>query len=115
MTVLHPSDISAQRTFLGEDDKRWIAEKKRQRAPKVELPSIPDGPCCVRCQNWERPQDSKDFGECRVIVAEVDGPTSARRVMTREQAQAEFLIGVEPLRVRGFAAPCSRYQAKGAT
>jgi len=109
MSDSHPSDISAQRSFLGEDDIRFAKERKRKRAPKPELPSMPDGPCCGRCAHWERPTDDDGFGQCRAIVVQIDGPSDKRLVMTREEAAAQFMLGVDPLRTRDFAPPCSRY------
>lgn len=105
----HPSDVSAQRSFLGEDDIRFRRERKRKRAPKQDLPSMPDGPCCGRCRSWERPDAGDDFGQCREVVVQLDGPADKRRVMTREEAAALFELGVDPLRTRDFAPACSRY------
>lgn len=109
MAESHPSDISAQRSFLGEDDIRFKKERKRKSAPKPELPAMPDGPCCGRCAFWERPTGDDAFGQCREIVAEFEGPSDRRRVLTRDEAAKQFMLGVEPLRTRDFAPACSRY------
>lgn len=107
----HPSDATAQKTFLGEDDRRFLAEKKRKRAPKAALPDIPDGPCCARCANWY-PPDEDGFGQCREVVIVEDGHADTRRAMTREEARSLFLFGGDPLRTRGFFEGCRLFAAK---
>lgn len=107
----HSSDEMAQKTFLGPDDKRFLAEKKRKRAPKAELPAIPDGPCCARCANWEAPNDD-GFGQCREVVIVDDGHADTRRAMTRAEARELFLFGGDPLRTRGFFEGCRLFAAQ---
>lgn len=106
----HPSDAVAQKTFLGPDDKRFLSDKKRRRAPKIELPAIPDGPCCARCANWEAP-DEDGFGQCREVVIVEDGYADTRRAITRTEARSLFLFGGDPLRTRGFFAGCRLFVA----
>ncbi len=113
MTDPHPSDLVAQRAFLGEDDKRFRRDRTRRRAPKPDLPDLPDGPCCARCRHWEPPFEADDFGRCREAVVEIDGFADRRRVLTRAEAVAGFLFGVEPLPTRGFFAGCSLFAAIG--
>ena len=109
----HPSDLVAQATFLGADDKVYRRERKRRNAPKVALPSLPDGPCCARCGQWQAPADPDDHGECRATVVQVDGFADERRVYTRAEAMALLRMGVEPLATRGFFAGCSLFEVRG--
>ena len=108
----HESDVTARKTFLGPDDKTFLAEKKRKRAPKDPLPEIPDGPCCVRCRNWHPPGKSDDFGRCRVAGYDATAPPDRRVLMTHAEATERMVMGFDYLHVRGFAPACSLYEGK---
>lgn len=106
----HPSDITAQKTFLGPDDIAFRNHQKRKRAPKDALPSIPDGPCCARCANWQRPDNGDEFGMCREVVVDMSVGTDVRRFVTRKEAREQFVIWTDPMATRGFFAACSLFR-----
>lgn len=106
---MHASDITARKTFLGVDDKKFRAEQKRTRQPKQQLPDIPNGPCCARCKHWQPPGKHDDFGLCRKTVYDPTAPPERRLILTRDEAMRQFVYG-EPVRVRGFGAACSLYE-----
>lgn len=108
----HPSDATAAKTFLGPDDRKFLAEKKRKRAPKDPLPDVPDGPCCYRCRNWHPPGTQDDFGRCRVAGYDVTRPPKERPVITKAEAEEQFVMGFDFMHVRGFAPACSLFEGK---
>lgn len=109
----HPSDGVAQKTFLGQDDHEFRRQQKRKRAPKDALPTIPDGPCCARCSNWQRPGKDDDFGLCREVVVDMAIGTSVRRFMTQREAREQFAVGADPIATRGYFVGCSLFTLKG--
>lgn len=110
-----PTDLIVQATFLGADDKRFAAEKKRKRAPRVELPAIPDGPCCARCANWKPDTDPDDFGVCLALATVAErvtfGPERGT-VVSIEQAIQQADWAFDYLSTRGFFAGCRLFAAK---
>lgn len=107
------TDVAAQTAFIGmsEDDVAFRKEKRRKYGPKVELPSIPDGPCCLRCRNWLAPDDD-DFGSCQKLVTiRAATPGSPERGYTAsiEDALSEPAWSWEFMRTRPAFAACSRF------
>lgn len=108
----HESDATAAKTFLGPDDRTFLAEKKRKRAPRDPLPDVPDGPCCSVCVHWQKPERGDDFGRCRVAGYDVTRPPKERPVITKAEAEEQFVMGFDFMHVRGFAPACSLYRPK---
>lgn len=113
MRESHPSDLTAQMSFLSVDDKRFREDRKRRRRKPDPLPDVPDGPCCLRCRNWRPPGPHDDFGECRVLQVLLDrAPGSAEKgtiVSVEEAIERYYGTPREDLRTRAFFAGCSRY------
>lgn len=112
----HPSDVTAQMTFLTEDEKRFRREKERKRRPKVVLPDLPDGPCCARCRRWRNDGDADDYGICLSLVVVSErirmGPERGT-VFSAKDAMQQYEWPWEYLSTRGFFAGCSQYEEAG--
>lgn len=106
------SDITAAKTFLGPDDKAFLAEKRRRRAPRDPLPAIPDTPCCARCRNWHPPGKQDEFGRCRVAGYDATVPAKERPLITKQEAEEGMVMGFDYMSVRGFAPACSLFRGK---
>lgn len=114
----HPSDISAQTSFLGHspDDKRWKAEQKRKKAKPPPPNPIPDGPCCVRCRNWTKPEPDDDFGSCQKLVTIIryaSGCPDRGYTAGIEEAMShpKWAGNWEHMRTKPSFVGCSRYDA----
>ena len=111
--VKHASDISAQMTFLGEDDKRFRREQERRRRPRDKLPNVPDGPCCLRCRHWQEPGSHDDFGVCTMlafVTVKVGIGPERGTIVSVDEAMQQDEYGFEYLPTRGFLAGCSLYR-----
>lgn len=107
-----PVDLTIQKTFLGEDDKQFAKAKARKSQPKAPTPSIPDGPCCLRCRNWDPPGSHDDFGHCRALVTVEErttfGPERGTVVAVEAAVQqAEWSWVYLP--TKPYFAGCSRF------
>ena len=108
----HPPDHAAQSTFMAPDDKAFRREQKRKRAPKPDLPSVPDGPCCFRCENWRAPGKDDDFGVCTalaVVAEKVKFGAERGTVVSIEWAMQQADVPCDHLRTKAYMDGCSRY------
>jgi hypothetical protein len=115
--MTHPSDLIAQKTFLGPDEIAFQKAQKRKRSPKVQLPKVlPGGPCCARCQNWIAPEESDDFGACTsltVVTEKVSFGPERGSIFSTDQAMKQSDWAWESMATRGFFAGCSLFRSNG--
>ena len=108
------TDEVIQATFLTADDIQFKREQARKRAPKQQLPEqLPDGPCCGRCEHWSAPAigDEDGFGACAFLHVITGGSERGIVVSDFEARQRATPPPLEPLAIRGFAAPCGAYRS----
>lgn len=113
----HPSDRSAQITFMGKDDIQFQKAQKRKRAPKDPTPNVPDGHCCLRCANWRPDVDPNDFGACVALVfVETKVPMGPERgtVFSLEQAMQQDEWAFDYLPTKPYMVGCSLFHERKA-
>jgi hypothetical protein len=120
---MESSDLVAQLTFVGVDDREWRDEKRRaahgrsqRRKLADEPPPLPDGPCCGRCAFWVAPDEAGGFGACRILAIVTErtpgGPERGTAMSAKEARFEGWTWG--PLAMRRWAEGCSAFKAKSA-